>query len=151
MIQLFPSYGADVLSGVVESAAASSATCGMSFMICADCFLLYNFTMVAIQANPIVQQCKDVLTKQYDTQLKGVILYGSLARGEASPTSDIDLLVLLAPPFDYFVELRRLVDLLYSIQLESNQLISAKPVSIKDFELGSISLYRNIRNEGLVV
>lgn len=39
--------------------------------------------------------------------------------------SDIDLLVLLSTPFDYFAELRQIVDLLYPIQLESEQLISA--------------------------
>ena len=107
--------------------------------------------MVAIQANPIVKKCKAALAQQYGKQLKGVILYGSLARGQSTPSSDIDLLVLLAPPFDYFIELRRLVDLLYPIQLESERLISAKPVSVNDFERGSISLYRNARSEGVAV
>ncbi len=61
------------------------------------------------------------------------------------------LLVLLDPPLDYFAELRRIVDVLYSIQLESEQLISAKPVLATDFELGAISLYRNARREGVAV
>ena len=43
----------------------------------------------------------------------------SAARGDAVPTSDIDLLVLLSQPLDYFAELRKIVDLLYPIQLES--------------------------------
>ena len=72
-------------------------------------------------------------------------------RGEAGPDSDIDLLVLLSPPLDYFTELRQLVDLLYPIQLESERLISAKPVLANDFELGSLSLYRNARREGVAV
>lgn len=101
--------------------------------------------------NQIVQKCKDALAKQYGKRLRGVILYGSMARGEATPASDIDLLVLLAPPLDYFTELRRLVDVLYPIQLESEQLISAKPVSVNEFELGSLSLYRNARREGVAV
>ena len=101
--------------------------------------------------NPIIQKCKETLAKYYGTRLKGVILYGSMARGEASPYSDIDLLILLSPPFDYFAELRQLVDLLYPIQLESEQLISAKPVLASDFELGSLSLYRNARREGVAV
>ena len=101
--------------------------------------------------NPIIQKCKKTLSKYYGTRLKGIILYGSMARGDASPSSDIDLLVLLAPPLDYFAELRQLVDLLYPIQLESEQLISAKPVLASDFELGSLSLYRNARREGVAV
>jgi len=99
----------------------------------------------------IVQKCKEVLAKQYGKRLKGVILYGSMARGESTPASDIDLLILLEQPLDYFAELRQLVDVLYSVQLESEQLISAKPVSVNDFEAGSISLYRNARREGVAV
>ena len=102
-------------------------------------------------SNQIVQKCKDALARQYGNRLKGVILYGSMARGEATTSSDIDLLVLLEQPLDYFVELRKLVDVLYPVQLESEQLISAKPASITDFEMGRLSLYRNARREGVAV
>ena len=101
--------------------------------------------------NSIITKCKETLAKYYGKRLKGVILYGSMARRQATPTSDVDLLVLLSPPLDYFAELRQLVDVLYPIQLESEQLISAKPVSVKDFEAGSISLYRNAKREGIAV
>jgi len=80
-----------------------------------------------------------------------VILYGSIARGQAAPDSDIDLLVLLEAPLDYFAELRQLVDVLYPMQLESERLISAKPVLFNDFEMGTVSLYRNARRDGVAV
>jgi predicted nucleotidyltransferase len=99
----------------------------------------------------IIRQCKEALTRQYGKRLKGLILYGSTARGQSAPDSDIDLLVLLEAPFDYFTELRRLVDVLYPMQLESEQLISAKPVLVNDFEIGTVSLYRNARREGVAV
>lgn len=101
--------------------------------------------------NSVIQKCKQSLSNYYGSRLKGVILYGSVARGEADPSSDIDLLVLLSPPLDYFAELRQLVDLLYPIQLESDQLISAKPALASDYELGTISLYRNAQREGMPV
>lgn len=103
------------------------------------------------QTMQVVRKCKEALVRQYGNRLKGVILYGSTARGNATAGSDIDLLVLLEQPLDYFVELRRLVDVLYPVQLESEQLISAKPVLFKDFELGTLSLYRNARREGVAV
>ena len=101
--------------------------------------------------NSILKKCKATLAKYYGDRLKGVILYGSMARKQATPTSDIDLLVLLAPPLDYFAELWQIVNMLYPLQLESEHLISAKPVSIKDFEAGSVSLYRNAKREGVTV
>jgi len=101
--------------------------------------------------NTILIKCKKTLAQTYGERLKGVILYGSMARKHPAPSSDVDLLILLDPPVDYFTELRRLVDALYPIQLESERLISAKPVSVNDFEMGRISLYRNAKKEGIAV
>ncbi|MDP1624229.1 MAG: nucleotidyltransferase domain-containing protein [bacterium] len=101
--------------------------------------------------NRILIKCKKTLAQTYGKRLKGVILYGSMARKNPTPSSDMDLLVLLAPPVDYFAELRNLVDVLYPVQLESKRLISAKPVSVNDFETGKTSLYRNAKKEGIAV
>ena len=105
--------------------------------------------MVAI--SEVVRKCKAALENHYGSQFKGLILYGSVARNEADSMSDIDLLVLLSKPFDYFSELRQVIDVLYPIQLESEQLISAKPVPPDEFERGSIQLYRNAKREGIMV
>ena len=99
----------------------------------------------------IVQKCKTTLESHYGAQFKGLILYGSVARDQASPGSDIDLLVLLNQPFNYFDELRRIVELLYPIQLESDELISAKPAPLDEFEHGRIQLYRNAKRQGALV
>lgn len=99
----------------------------------------------------IVKKCKSVLQQHYGRQFRGLILHGSFARNQAEDTSDIDLLVLLSTPFDYFEELRRIVDLLYPIQLESERLISVKPAPVDEFERGSIQLYRNAKRDGVVV
>jgi predicted nucleotidyltransferase len=99
----------------------------------------------------IVRKCRATLASHYGSQFKGLVLYGSVARKRASASSDIDLLVLLSQPFDYFRELRQIVDLLYPIQLESDRLISAKPAPVDEFENGSIQLYRNAKREGVLV
>jgi predicted nucleotidyltransferase len=117
--------------------------------VLAKSILLYNNFMD--KSRQIVKKCKEALAEQYGRRLKGVILYGSIARKESSLASDIDLLVLLDGPLDYFAELRNLIDALYPIQLESEKLISAKPVFYQDFEKGTLSLYRNARREGVAV
>jgi predicted nucleotidyltransferase len=98
-----------------------------------------------------IQKCRIALESHYGPRFKGLVLYGSVARDQASPDSDIDLLVLLSEPFDYFRELRQIIDLIYPIQLDVDQLISAKPAPVEEFEAGSIQLYRNAKREGMLV
>ena len=99
----------------------------------------------------IVQRCKTSLKGYYGTRLKGLVVYGSVARNEAVTGSDLDLLVLLDMPFDYFEEVRQIINLLYPVQLDSDQLISAKPVPLDDYEGGRLQLYRNAKREGVRV
>lgn len=104
-----------------------------------------------MQVAEIIAKCKVVLEKEYGSRFTGLLLYGSVARNQATAESDIDLLVLLNDPFDYFDELDRIVNVLYPVQLESDKLISAKPVSVDEFESGRIQLYRVAKREGFVV
>ncbi len=106
---------------------------------------------MSLTTTDITQRCKNVLTNYYGTRFKELILYGSMARNQANTGSDIDLLVLLSKPFDYFRELRQIIDLLYPIQLDSEQLISAKLAAIDDFEQRAIQLYRNAKREGIAL
>ena len=99
----------------------------------------------------IMAQCKQVLEEHYGSRFAGLILYGSMARNQADASSDMDLLVLLHKPFDYFQELRMIVDLLYPLQMESERLISAKPALVDEFEEGDLQLYRNAKREGVSV
>ena len=59
-----------------------------------------------------VQKCKEILQKHYGPQFQGLVLYGSYARNQAELSSDIDLLILLEQPFNYFQELKNIVELL---------------------------------------
>ena len=99
----------------------------------------------------VVRKCRTALESHYGSQFKGLVLYGSVAGDQAGLASDIDLLILLTKPFDYFQELRLIIDLLYPIQLETDRLISAKPAPLDEFEDGSIQLYRNAKREGILL
>lgn len=99
----------------------------------------------------ILQRCKRILQEYYGSSLEGVLIYGSVARGEDEIGSDIDLLVLLTEPFDYFQELRQIVELLYPVQIESDCLISAKPAAFDAFEDGELQLYHNAKSDGVLV
>ena len=99
----------------------------------------------------ILKQCKKLLKAHYGVRLAGLVLYGSTARDQAGPSSDVDLLVLLKKPFDFFQELRAITEVLYPLQLESDHLISAKPAAADEFEDGLLQFYRNVRREGVAL
>ena len=101
--------------------------------------------------NDILHKCKIILQKHYKKRFKGLVLYGSIARDQADISSDIDMLVLLNQPFDFFQELRTISELLYPVQLESEKLISVKPVLEKDYGEGKLQLYRNAKRDGVAI
>lgn len=80
-----------------------------------------------------------------------VILFGSVARGEETADSDVDLLVLV--PQEVTPKLRRVVhDQLYEIELESDQIITSIIRQRKAWESAPLNytpLYRVIKNEGI--
>lgn len=99
----------------------------------------------------LAKRCKAALERYYRSQLKGLVTYGSATRNQADPSSDVDLLALLGQPFDYFHELRRIVELLYPMQLESDWLISARRAGWDEFEAGGVQLYRIAKRERALV
>ena len=94
---------------------------------------------------------KERLREHYGDRLRGVILYGSEARGEAEESSDVDLLVLLDGPVEMGKEIRAIIDCYYPVQLERRffRPISALPADAEEYESEAISLYRSVREEGI--
>ena len=96
-----------------------------------------------------LEECKRILQDHYGSQFHGLFLFGSVARSQEQSSSDIDLFVFLSKPFNYFDELRKIVELLYPVQLESQHHISAKPVAEDEFKSGKLHLYRTAKREGI--
>lgn len=99
----------------------------------------------------LLQRIKTALQKTYGGRLKGVMLYGSEARGEAAEDSDIDLLVLLTGPVEAWDEIKTIIDAIYPIQLEIDRMISARPADAATYEEGEFPLYRNVKEEGVLL
>jgi predicted nucleotidyltransferase len=103
------------------------------------------------QDEPVLQKCQAVLYTLYRERLKGVVLYGSCARGTDRTESDLDLMILLEGPVDAALEIRRIWQVLYPLQLESERLLSVMPVDIAHYNQGSYALYRKAKEEGVLI
>ncbi|MBC8334258.1 MAG: nucleotidyltransferase domain-containing protein [Anaerolineales bacterium] len=100
----------------------------------------------------ILNTLKKGLTNIYGTQLKEVYLFGSYARGEANPlNSDIDVLIVLNGEFDYWEESKRSSELIASLSLQYDMVISRKFASVMEYRHSKMPLYINIRKEGIAV
>ncbi len=104
-----------------------------------------------INREQLIHRVKNCLQRAYGDRLKGVVLYGSEAREEADPDSDIDILVLLKGPISLWKDIRTNVEALYDLQLEILRPLHAMPVNTEDFEAGKYAVYRNAKREGIFV
>lgn len=90
------------------------------------------------------------LDEAFGPRLRGVVLYGSEARGQSDPDSDIDVLVLLDTPFDFSKDLTACIDALYPLVLEIERPIDVMPVEQSVYDAQEFALYRNARREGML-
>lgn len=99
----------------------------------------------------LLNRIKERLQCVFGDRLKGLILYGSEARGEATEDSDIDFLVLLTGPVRFGDDAFAIIDALYPIQLEVIRPICATPADVKAYESCEFSFYRNVKEEGVLL
>jgi len=97
----------------------------------------------------LLGEIKSRLAQAHGQRLRGVVLYGSEARGQARADSDVDVLVLLDDPIDYGRDLEKNLEALYPLALEIARRISAKPVSALEYETVDCPLYRSAHREGI--
>ncbi|MFO7897636.1 MAG: nucleotidyltransferase domain-containing protein [Planctomycetota bacterium] len=100
-------------------------------------------------SDQLLGRIKSALADAFGERLEGVVLYGSEARGEAGPDSDIDLLVLLMPPVDRRTDRWTAIQALYPLVLELGRPIHARPVDIRDYRAAKVPLYREAKKEGV--
>jgi uncharacterized protein len=99
----------------------------------------------------ILAELRARLAAEYGDRLVEVILFGSQARGDATPESDIDVMVVLKGAVNPFAEIDRTSCLIAELSLQFDILISRTFLSEQEYREGQSSLLHNVRREGVFV
>ena len=106
-------------------------------------------TEISPSIRPILAELRRGLEAIYGDRLVQLVLYGSQARGDAAPDSDIDLLVVLKGPVNSGEEISRCSQFRAALCLEHDVVVSCLHISEDRFHSEQSPLLLNVRREGI--
>jgi predicted nucleotidyltransferase len=103
------------------------------------------------QLQVILRTLRQKLAQALGDQLEQVVLYGSRARGEARPDSDIDVLVVVRGDVNYPDLMQRTSVIVADVSLQYDVVISRTFASRAQYETAHNPFFINVRREGVAV
>lgn len=104
--------------------------------------------MHEFDTNRVLGRLRANLEALYGARLCGLYLFGSFARGEADPDSDLDVLVVLDRVDRYADEIRRTGEVFSSLSLEAEIPIVPVFTSESAWRNATSPFLANVRREG---
>ena len=87
----------------------------------------------------------------FNGQIEQVILYGSVARGNDTPESDMDIAVLV---HSYTPAMHdTMTDFIVDLELEYDVVLSVLLIDVEEFKVweNTMPFYRNVRKDGITL
>jgi len=97
----------------------------------------------------IMKELKSGLLGLYRQRLKGLLLFGSYARGEEAVDSDLDVGLILDEFVDIGKEIENTGEVVSKLSLQNNMVISLHPFREKDLANKKTPFILNIKKEGV--
>jgi type I restriction enzyme S subunit len=101
------------------------------------------------KTSALLAEFKRELERIYGDRLKGVFLYGSRARGETDPESDVDVLIVLDDWDHYVGEIDRTSVAASKLSLAYDMSISQVFVRERDWVRGDTPFLWNVREDAI--
>jgi predicted nucleotidyltransferase len=101
--------------------------------------------------NDILRTLREQLAQALGHDLAQVIVYGSQARAEARPDSDIDVLIVMNGSLDYTDLMQRTSALVAELSLQHDVVISRTFASTAQWENAGTPFLINVRREGVAL
>jgi uncharacterized protein len=79
------------------------------------------------------------------------VLYGSQARGDVRPDSDVDVILIFSPEIDPVTEILRLGQALADITINRAIVIAVRPIARSQYQRVTGPFWENVKHEGLVI
>ena len=100
----------------------------------------------------LLQLIKERLQHLYGARFRGLVLYGSMARGDNDDDSDLDLLCLLDGPVNPIKEIRPIIDATSDIRHRyPERPVSIMAADVAEYERGAYPLVVEVKKEGVPV
>ena len=97
----------------------------------------------------ILDPLSSYLRHLYGQRLAKLILFGSYARGEASPESDIDVLVVLKGTVNSSQEIKRTSEFIANLCLQEDVVVSRIFTSQDRYDTENSPFFLSVRREGI--
>lgn len=104
---------------------------------------------MTVNVKTLLNEMKTGLTELYGQRLKGVILFGSYARGDYNQNSVFDVMVVLDDYRRYWDELVNSAELTSELSLKYNVTISRTIMKEEQWKKGDLPVLVNVRAEGI--
>jgi len=104
-----------------------------------------------VRARSAVQEASSRL--KAELPVSQVILFGSQARGQAAPDSDIDLLILTTCPVTRDLK-TKISDILFDIDLKDDVILTSIPVQENEWNNGLVSdmlIHQEVERDGCLI
>lgn len=99
----------------------------------------------------VVEELRTGLRDAFADDFRGLILYGSHARGDADQGSDVDVLVLFADAEASKAAGDTVREVAYDLLMAHGELVSATPMAEMDYRRGRSPFFLNVKREGILV
>ena len=103
------------------------------------------------QTESIVGELRGELEALYGDRMSSLVLFGSHARGDAVPDSDVDVLVVLRGPVRPGLEIQRTGPAKAKLCLKYGAVVSTTFMSAERYATEKSPLLLNVRREGVAV
>jgi len=99
----------------------------------------------------ILREVKSRLVDVYGDGIRHVILFGSQARGDATPESDVDVAIVIRDDLNPREVERSLDQFLWDVVVDEGELIVTIAMNESKFRDAHASCIMNIKSEGIII